>query len=472
MSAIYLGLAEEIGGLISAGKLRAGERLPSVRALSEQRRVSATTAVAVLRELELRGLAEARPQSGYYVRTPRLALAEPAMSRPRARAQKVTVSGLIGNLTAAFERPDAAPLGAALPDPELLPRAPLQRALARLARSRPELVFSYGPPEGSVALRRHIAARYRELGVDVAEGELVITNGCMEAINLALRATCRPGDSVAIESPCYYGFLQVLEALGLKAQEVPTHPREGLSVEALERLLGGSEGRSIKACLLSANNSNPLGATMPDAAKAALARLCRQRKVALIEDDLYGELHYAGPRPLPLRGFAGEGPSLLCSSFSKTVAPGARIGWIAAGALTARVRELKFAGSVTTGGLMQEAIAELMRGSSYARHLRRLRAAAQSQVQRGISLVLEYFPPGTRVAQPAGGFLLWVELPKGTDALRLYERAAAEDIEFAPGALFSASGSFGNALRLACGRVMTPRIERAITRLGQLAHEI
>lgn len=462
-------MVEEFGGLISSGHLRAGDKLPSVRQLSLQHRISVSTAISTLRELEVRGLAEARPQSGYYVRAPRVRAPEPAMSRPRSRAQAVSVSDLINQLVAAFDQPGAAPLGAALPDPDLLPLASLQRALARLSRSRPEYLARYGAPEGALRLRQKISERYLQFGTAIGTDELLITHGCAEALNLALRATCSPGDSIAIESPCYYGFLQILESLGLKACEVPTHPRDGLSVEALEKILAGPGGRSIKACLVSSNHSNPLGSTMPDAAKATLVQLCKRHNIGLIDDDLYGELHYAGPQPAPLRRFDPDGDTLLCSSFSKTLAPGARVGWIAAGRRVQQIRQLKFSGSISTGALMQEAIASVMEGSGYDRHLRRLRIACETQVHRAMELVLDYFPKGTLAAQPNGGFLLWVELPPGSDVLKLYRQAAAEGIEFAPGPLFSPAAGFGNALRLNCGHRMTPRIERAIVRLGELA---
>ncbi|MFP5304831.1 MAG: PLP-dependent aminotransferase family protein, partial [Gammaproteobacteria bacterium] len=224
-------------------------------------------------------------------------------------------------------------------------------------------------------------------------------------------------------------------------------------------------GRGIKACLLSPAHSNPSGATMADAEKAALVALCRRHGVALIEDDLYGELQFSGRRRLPLRHFDAD--VILCGSFSKTLAPGARVGWIAAARHAEPVRRLKFAASVTTAPLLQEAVAELLEGGVYDRHLRRFRAACELQLRHATRLVLEAFPEGTRVMQPDGGFLLWVQLPVGTDALELYRRAIAEGIEFAPGALFGSG--FADCLRLNCGHRITPRIERAIRRLGALA---
>lgn len=467
----YQRIADQLGTLIRSGRIGAGTRLPSVRELAQQHRVSVATAVGALRTLEFRELAEARPRSGYFARLPRAAVAEPAMSRPPLRARSVKVSDVIAQMFSAggARDLDPVPLGAALPDPELLPVKALQRVTARLARTAPRLLSGYGLLDGSPRLRRWLVARYLRSGAMLDESELLITNGCMEALNLALRAVCAPGDGVAVESPCYFGFLQVIEALGLKACAVPTHPRHGLSVDALERALSGPDGRGIKACLLSPAHSNPSGATMSDADKAALLALCRRHGVALIEDDLYGELQFSGPRPRPLRSFDERGEVILCGSFSKTLAPGAHVGWIAAGPHAEPVRRLKFAASASTPPLVQEAIVELLEGGIYDRHLRRLRAACEAQLRQATRCVLESFPEGTQVAQPDGGFLLWLQLPAGSDTLALYRRAAAEGLEFAPGPLFGSSAGFAGALRINCGHRITPRVERAIRRLGALA---
>lgn len=468
----YRRIADEIGKLILEGHIADGARLPAVRELAMQRGTSVTTAVEVLRLLERRDLVEARPRVGYFARRPRPGVPEPAMSRPRMQARQVRVSDVVAQMFSA-DGDDASrpvPLGAALPGPELLPSAALQRATARWARRSSRLLTGYGLLDGSPRLRRRLAARYLRCATPLDLPELLITNGCMEAINLALHAVCRPGDGVIVESPCYFGFLQVLEALGLKACEVPTHPRTGLSVAAVERLLSAANGRGIRACIVSPTNSNPSGATMSDADKAALVALCRRHGVALIEDDLYGELQFSGARPLPLRHFDAHGEVMLCGSFSKTLAPGARVGWIAAGRHAAEVRRLKFAASVTTAPLLQEAIADLLEGGVYDRHLRRLRAECERQLRQVTQWVIEAFPVGTRVMQPQGGFLLWVQLPGAADAMALYRGAADEGIEFAPGPLFGSG--FTDCLRINCGQRPTPRIEDAIRRLGVLAAEL
>lgn len=463
----YLAVADELGQLIADGRLAVGERLPSVRELSLQRRLSATTALAALRALETRGLVEARPQSGYYVRARLRVLREPATSKPPQAPKAVTVSSVAARLLAASNDPDIVGFGAAIPEASWYPARALQRHVTQVARRMPLIAGEYSPFFGLPALRHQIARRYAELGVAVDEDEVIITNGCMEALNLALRTVAEPGAVIAVESPSYYGLLQLIESLGMRALEVPTHPREGFSVEAFAAALDAGEGR-IRACVVTPAFSNPLGSLMPEAAREALVRLCERRSVSLIEDDIYGELHHGGERPVPARRWDRDGRVLLCSSFSKSLAPGARIGWMLAGRLREAVRMRKFATSAGTALPYQLALSDYLRTHAYSRHLVRLRRACLTQVERYSAAIERHFPAGTRVSRPQGGFVLWVELPRGADTLALYERALFRRINFAPGPLFSASGRYRNCLRINCGRQWTPAIDAALAALGRL----
>jgi DNA-binding transcriptional MocR family regulator len=467
---IYARLADELGALIGNGQLRAGERLPSVRRLSRQKRISATTAVAALRSLESRGLVEARPQSGYFVKARAPQTREPAITRPPGAARLVGVDNLMVRMIDAAQNPDIAPLGAAAPDPAWFPVQRLQRVIAATARRHPELLVTccqyYA---GLDSLRHQVARHYAALGCAVAQDEVVISNGCTEALNLALGVVATPGDTIAIESPSYYGFLQIIEKRGLKALEIATHPREGLSVDALEHALASRAGRSVKACLLSTSFSNPMGASMPEREKRRLVELCERHGIALIEDDVYADLQHAGPRPLPAKAYDRSGNVMLCSSFTKTLAPGARIGWVFGGRYAEEIRLRKFAASGASPAILQEALAELLRSGGYERHLLKLRRCYAEQVARTAAAVCEYFPAGTRLTQPGGGFVIWLELPGRIDTLALYEKALQQGVTFAPGPLFSASGRYGSFLRLNCGRMWTPGIEHALMRLGQLA---
>lgn len=465
---LYLQLADELARLIEGGQLQPLERVPSVRRLALQRGVSLTTAVAALRTLEQRGLIEARPQSGFFVaqRAPRLA--EPTAPRLPHRARLVGMQALLERLREASADPNVVRLGQALPAAELFPERQLRRELNRAAR-RTRLITSYETrAAGTPALRHEIARRYAQIGAAVPEDELVITNGCMEALNLALRAVAGPGDTIAVESPTYFGLLQVAESLGLKVVEVPVHPRHGLDVEALSELLGSRAGRDIRACVTITSFSNPSGALMPEGRRRELVRLCRSADIALVEDDIYGDLQHAGARPLPAKTWDRDGRVLLCSSFSKSLAPGARIGFVAGGRWSEQIRAARFVASVATAPLQQEMLAGFLRSGGYERHLLSLRRALATQVAQVSRLVEESFPADTRLTRPRGGFVLWVELPGGVDTLALYDEARQAGVDFVPGALFSASGRYGNCLRLNCGYPVTPAIESAVRRLGGL----
>lgn len=462
----YEKLAGELAGMIASGVLGHGDRLPSVRRLSRERRLSVTTVVQALRQLEDRGLVEARPQSGYFVRRARLASAEPtARSTPEA-PMPVDISQRLVRVLQAGMRPGVAPLAAALPAPELLPVAALQRLYAGVARRHPGLLdggnhFHMDEP----ALVRQLVRRSLAWGGPLAGEEIVITNSCTEALGLCLRTVTRPGDTVAVESPAYYLMLQLLETLGLKALEIPTDPRHGMSVEALE--LATRDG-GIAACLLVPNASNPLGSVMPDEKKRQLAALTATRGVAVIEDDIYGDLHFGDQRPWPIKAFDQAGNVMLCSSFSKILTPALRIGFVAAGRYRSAVALQKTITSGGTNPVTQLVLAEYLESSAYERHLRQLRRCYERQVDSMQAAVCRHFPPGTRIAQPQGGFVLWVELPGEVDTMRLFERAIGENLAYIPGELFSASGMYRNCLRLNCGNPHTPEIDDAVRRLGLL----
>lgn len=467
---LYHAVADDLAALINAGSLPPRARVPSVRRLARQRGISITTAVASLRLLEQRGLIESRPKSGYFVATRIAPAPEPAaVSLPRT-PRLVGAQAMLRRLADASVNPVVARLGHAIPDPSMFPQAALRASQLRVLRRHPQLLSTYPMRMGgSEALRTQIAALYARIGTPLAAENLLITNGCMEALTLAIRAVASPGDTIAIESPVYFGFLQLAENLGVKLLEIPMDAREGLVIESLAELLQARGGRNVRAVLTIPNFSNPTGSLMPVARKRALVALCREADIALIEDDIYGDLSLDGTRPVPCKTFDRDGRVLLCSSFSKSLAPGARVGFIAAGRYRESVRAVKQNLSGATAVLPQEMLAEFLAGNGYERHLRRLRQRCAAQVARVARCVQEHFPEGTRIAQPQGGYVLWVELPRGIDTMALHEEASRSGADFVPGSMFSASGRYGNCMRLNCGYAFTAATETAIRRLGSLA---
>ncbi len=464
--ALYEQIAAKIEKLIRTGALRPGERIPSVRRAAAQHGVSVTTAAQAYLSLEDRGWIEARPRSGFFVRTQwRKRALEPGVSRPAHAAATVAVGSLQARVFDAVRMPDVVPLGAGYPGAEVLPVAKLGRIMAAVARSAGARGLAYEMPPGSEALRRQIAKRSLDWGGNLSPEEIITTCGGTEALALSLRAVTKPGDMVALESPAYFGVLQIIEELKLKALEIPMHPRDGMDLDALERALAKHR---IAACLASPNFNNPLGSLMPDAAKQRLVKILARRDVPLIEDDINGDLAHDGSRPRTAQSYDRAGRVLLCSSFSKTLAPGYRVGWVAPGRYFEKVKALKLTSTLATATLPQLAIAEFLANGGYDHHLRALRRHFADQIERMSAAVVAAFPEGVRLTRPRGGFVLWARLPKGVCALRLHERALAEKISIAPGPMFSVRQGFPNFIRLNCGHAWSEKLGRAVEILGDL----
>jgi DNA-binding transcriptional MocR family regulator len=466
----YERLARDIASAIDRGALPPGTRLPSVRAASRRRGVSVATVMAGYEVLQRRGLITARPRSGFFV-TAREAgpAALPRPGTPVARPRVVAISDLLRATLEAVGNPRLVDFGAAVPDPAFLPVAALTGRLAGAARRAPVDAVAALPPFGLPALREAIAWRATEAGMHAGPKDVIVTAGGAEALALCLQAVTRPGDTVAVESPTYFGTLQALEALRLRALELPTDPRDGLAPTAAARAF--RSGR-VRACVLTPLLQNPLGACMPEPAKAALIDAAVRHGVTLIEDDTFRDLAPEPARVPALQATAPPGTVLRFGSFSKTLAPGFRVGWVMAGPRQEEVGRLKLGLSGGTAMPPQLALAEYLGGSRYDRHLGRLRAVLLENRVNLAADVARYFPEGTRIAQPIGGFLLWVELPSPASALPLAAEALAHGIAVMPGSLFSTTAAYDRYLRLSAAAPWTPRAVWAVRRLGELARRL
>lgn len=467
---LYLQLVAEWTTLIRNGTAPPGERLPSVRKACEMHKVSPSTIVAAYRVLEQRGLIEARPQSGYYVR------AQASLPLPRMRRQSTLVTGgadASDHLEAVMEaqtRPDVIDLSLASPrGSDFYPTSRFKHILAKLVRQHPELATDYPFPPGSLRLRRQIAQRAVGWGCVLSPEDVVVSNGCTESLHLALRATCRHGDTVGVESPTYFALVPLLKSLGLSAIEIPTHPTTGLALDALELLL--SEKR-LSAIVAQPTVHNPLGATMPLEGKKRLAAMVNDYRVPLIEDAPHADLFYGTAPPDAVKAYDTGGYVLLCSSFSKTLAPGFRSGWIAPGRYLSEVMRAKIATTLGQPALLDETIAEYLEGGAYDQHLRLLRRHFKAQMERLRGEVGQLFPAGTRATSPSGGCLLWVELPGSVDTMELFRLALAEGVTVVPGALYSVSGRYRNCLRLSGCYPWSDTYQRALARVAGIAGEL
>ncbi|MBI3145935.1 MAG: PLP-dependent aminotransferase family protein [Pseudogulbenkiania sp.] len=467
---LYQQLAEDLSLAISRGTLPPGSRLPSVRRTAESRRLSLNTVVAAYRVLEDRGLIEARPQSGYYVRS-RLPLParRAAQAAGPARGTDGAVLDLIGASLKAQQTPGYIDMALACPrGGEFYPGAKLARLMGQLLRKNPGLVSTYALPPGSERLRTQIARRGLELGMALQPDDIILTHGCMEALQLALRAVTRHGDTVGIESPTYFNLLPLFASLGLKAVEIPTDPQQGLSLDALELLL--AEGR-LNALIAMPNVHNPLGCTMPLENKKRLAALVNQYRVPLIEDALYAELQFADSLQPAVKAFDRDGWVIVCASYTKTLAPDFRVGWMEGGRFTEAIRKLKFATSIAEPLVLSETLGLFLESGGYDHHLRALKRRYAVHVDKVRALIADHFPAGTRATRPSGGFLLWVELPEQCDTVALFHAAIAERISISPGPLYSPGGRYRNALRLSCCQPLDERFLAALARVGELAVE-
>lgn len=463
---LYLQVARQIEQQIRKGALRVGDRVPSIRGLRRQQGISVSTVLQAYFWLENQGWIEPRPQSGFYVRVPYSHLVpEPELQSKPSSPTQVGIIGVLDEVVNSLGNVDLVPLGSAFASVGLYPNAKLNKIINRIIRTVPGHSARYEDSDGLETLRRQIARRAAGYGCSLSPKDVTVTCGGMEALNLALRAVARPGDVIAIESPTYFAFLQIIESLGMKAIEIPTHHRTGMDLEALARAI---RKHSVRACMTISNCHNPLGFILEEQYKKDLVALLTKHDVALIEDDIYGDLAFSGIHPRTAKSFDKEGIVLLCSSFSKVLAPGFRVGWIEAGRYRAVVRRLKFINTIGTASLPQLAIAEFIESGGYDRYLRGLRESLARQVQQYSQAVSRHFPQGTKISRPLGGYVLWVELPESVDALKLYRMAVGQKVSIIPGVIFSASGRFGNHIRLSCGHPFTDAMERAVVTLGKL----
>lgn len=466
---LYEKVANDLRQKVNRGYYRSGDRLPSVRSLSQEYGVSITTVQEAYRQLEDEGITEARPKSGYFVRHRQVAPPLPAPSRPARRPVEVSQWKQVLDLLSSVEDEDMLVLGRGIPNMGSPTLKPLMRQWADATRQYSPQELGYGALQGTLELRRQIARQSVDAGCNLHPDDIIVTSGCQEALAISLRSVTQPGDVIATDSPSFYGVMQIVRALGLKVMEIPTHAETGISLEALELAL---EQWPIKAIQLTPTFNNPLGYTMPDTRKQQLITLAQRFDVPIIEDDIYGDLAFRSPRPRNIKSFDREGRVLLCSSVSKTLTPGLRIGWVAPGLYTENALHMKYVSTAATSTLPQLAVAEFMSHGGYEKHVKHMRMHYRTGRDQFLDWVDRYFPGEARVSYPQGSFMLWIELPDFVDSLALNERLRPQKIQIGSGFLFSASGKYRNCIRLNYGVTLDERTERAVQIVGQEIHKM
>ncbi len=440
----YQQLAARLKEQIQLGYFAPASRLPSVRQLASEHGVSLSTVQEAYRVLERDQLIVARPKSGYFVAEERKAINRPEQSKPPQRPMDVSLWEDVLAMLLGHGVDAVCEFQHAMPDMASSTLKPLLKSLYELNRHRPHDGMKYGHIQGDAGLREQLARLTASAGCQLMAEDFVLTSGCQEALSVCLRAVAEPGEIIAVESPGFYGAMQAIKAANLKALEIPTDSRDGMSIDALRLAM---DQWPVKAILVTPTVNNPQGYVMPLEKKQALYQLAQEFDIAIIEDDIYGDIAFDYPRPKTLKSFDDDGRVLLCSSFSKTLAPGFRVGWIAPGRYRDKVTHIKYVSSSMCPTLPQLAIGRFIREGGYERHL----SAMRQHYRKARDLMLEdirrFFPEQTRVSYPEGGFVLWMELPKKYDAVKLAERAKQAGIILAPGQMFSATGKYRHCLR-------------------------
>ena len=467
---LYLEVADRIETLIEKKSLKVGDKLLSTRALSKEQGISLSTAFQAYYYLESKGLIEARPQSGYYVKfSPQHTLDIPACCDPVDGAVPVTIDEMISSVYSDLRSEKILSFNLGSPHVSLLPSAKLNKSVMHVLRGSKDSCLNYEHVQGNEILRKQIARLSFNWGGALSDDDIVVTSGCMEALSLCLRAVTQPGDSVAAESPAFHGILQAMQSLGLKVVEIPSDASTGIHLHELEQAINKF---NIKACLFVPNFNNPTGSLMSDEKKKEMVEMLARYHVPLIEDDIYGEMYFGKVRPKTCKSFDKKGLVLHCCSFSKTLAPGYRIGWAVPGRFKDKVISLKRMSNISTNTLSQNAIAHFLQNGRYELHLRHLRKALHTNCLRYIQTISEFFPDETKLSRPQGGFALWLEVNKKIDTYKLHKKALKQNIGIAPGQIFSTHGhKFHNHFRISFGLPWGSKVEEGLNNLGELVRK-
>ncbi|MDR4891795.1 MULTISPECIES: aminotransferase-like domain-containing protein [unclassified Chryseobacterium] len=461
---LYLKIANSVTEQIKSETLQFGDRLPSLRSAQKLYNVSLNTIKQAYMELESRSLVESRPKYGYYVsQTSQRKLALPSVAQMKVSEGKNTPQDLIDKVFGSIGGTDVTQFALGIPGKSLLPVAKMKKCMIDVMKRKSDSGTNYEPVQGSEILRREIAKWSMVMEGKITEDDLVITSGAMNAVYNCLMAVTKPGDSVAVESPVYFGILQAIQLLGLKAVEIPTHPITGVDLDDLKKVLP-----KLSACCFVVNYNNPLGFQMPDENKKELVKMLTEYNVPLVEDDVYGNIYFGAGRPKPCKFYDEAGIVMWVGSVSKTLAPGFRVGWVAPGKFKEKIIRQKLVQTVSGPSLFSDVIADFLAHGRYDHHLRMFRKKLYANYLQIQKSVIEYFPDNTKISEPKGGFMLWLELDKRICTEDLYDIAVSQKVNFAPGRMFSQYNQYQNCMRLNYALEWTDRVESDLEKLGKM----
>jgi DNA-binding transcriptional MocR family regulator len=465
---LYMQVADGLEKMIADDVLKIGDKLPSVRVISDEYGISMGTAFQAYYHLEGKGLIESRPKSGYYVRFNHKRFPElPRMIQHEQLSHDVSVKEMIASIYTdiVLYNKKVINLAMAVPDGSLLPVAKLNKSVMQVLRNSKDSCVQYEHVQGNIELRKQIAKLSFNWGGKVKPEDIIVTGGCLEAITMCLRAVTQPGDTVAVESPNYFGIFQAIESMGLKVVEISSCFIDGLELDCLEEAI---KKFPIKAVVAIPNFNNPLGGCMPDENKKKLVDIINKHNIPLIEDDIYGELYFGKNRPRTCKYYDTKGLVMHCTSLTKSLAPGYRIGWVIPGKFFEQVRQIKRIQNISSPTLTQAAIAHYLQNGRYEYHLKNMRKALHTQCLRYMQAIIDYFPEDTKVSRPHGGFVLWVQLNKKLNGFKLRTEAMKHNISIVPGKIFSASCDNNNCIRISFGKPWDDDADYGLMTLGKL----
>lgn len=460
----YEKLAEELADEIKAGNWQAGEKLPSIRALAQKCKLAKVSVQHALQVLEQRNLVIAKPKSGYYVNAKQSKPIKQTQANQSLTPKPVDMPDLFIDImehSAAF---DIKPQYGLSASPSTT-TTKLTRYLTRAQRHQPfsKSVY-YSPPAGIKELREQIAKHYQKRGLAIIADDICITSGCQNSLYLSIQTICKPGDTVAVESPAFYGILQLLQQLNCKIIEIPSSPTTGINID---ELTSATDNWPIKACIVTPSFATPTGAKMTSSNMQKLIALANDKNFTVIEDDVYGDVGFQSMSK-PLKAFETSDVAVLCGSFSKSLSRDLRLGWVISRKYNAQLTKAKLVQQLATSQTTQRALTEFLSDGHFERHLNQYRRQLKKQRDQLLSTIQALWQFDVRYTVPDGGLALWIQLPENINTLSLYHQAIDHGIVITPGNLFSNQSAYSNFLRLSFAHEIDQSRLDAIKKLGRL----
>lgn len=449
-------LALSLKHLIESGAWKANEKLPSLRQQAEISGFSLITVMNAYQELEAQGLIYSKEKLGYFIVEDPNSL---KISKTVILNEKIEINSTVFRYLKSIQSENIVPFGIAFPDSQLLYSIKLMQTLTQRAKHRQSYEQVPSLPPGNFELRKVIAQRYCMQGIPTDPSDIVITSGGLDALNLALQALTKPNDYILLQETIFYGAWQAAEHLGLKVITIPEHPEHGLDLDAFENAISNYP---IKVCLLMLNSHNPIGFTVSDEIKLQLAKMLQEHHIYLIEDDVYEELYFDQKKPLSMKYFDQQNLVLHCSSFSKTLGAGFRIGWVHAGKFSENIQYLQFMSTLSVNSFIQNSLAAYLSHRYYEKHLKSLRNTLKRLKNQYYQYLSKHLPKTCKVYYYPSGYFLWVTLPEHINSNMIYHKMLLNHISVASGALFYRSDKIPHHLRINCSFELTERIRQAL----------